>query len=249
MDELKNSGLRGPWAQSELECSIGATEDRPTALMIQAQQEFNLFQSKRPNAYDGQLAGLRGAWRGEAGLRLDLVPVSFSWYLATRDQELKIDWPRADPIGTTTIVRTSDDHVLISKRSLEVDQNPGGLYFVGGFAEFTTEGQVDLFANACREVAEETGLQIQQIVAATRLLGLEYDPEFPHPEAFFEMRLAIAADALVAALQSFKHEEIANFSVVRGPEFLSITTADAPLTWSFKTGRRLFAELAATMGA
>jgi 8-oxo-dGTP pyrophosphatase MutT (NUDIX family) len=232
-------------AQDGLICSVAAAEDMPELLKIESKKKFEQFRLKHADAYDGQLAGLRKVERGAGGLALGFVPVSFSWYLATRDLQLRPDWPRADPMGTTSIVRSSDGHVLVSVRSLLADQNPGALYFVGGFVEISPDGQVDVFGNALREVAEETGLDVRGVVAATRLIGIDYDPEFPHPEAFFEIRLTLSAQATLAHLRSFQHEEVARFSVVSYFEFLSLGAADAPLTWSFRTGRQFLTSIEA----
>ena len=112
-----------------------AAEAGRRALDAEAKRLFADFQHKRPGAYDGTLAGLRKI-SGRHTLHLEIAPVSFSWYLATREPSITPGWSRADPLGTTSLITTPDRHVLVSVRSLMADQNPGGLYFIGGFAEF-----------------------------------------------------------------------------------------------------------------
>ncbi|MGO7800576.1 NUDIX hydrolase, partial [Rhizobium ruizarguesonis] len=60
------------------------------------------------------------------------------------------------PLGMTAVVLKAADSVIVKKRSIEADQNPGGLYIIGGYAE-TGKGfdTVNLFPEIARDIAEE----------------------------------------------------------------------------------------------
>ena len=180
----------------------------------------------------------QGLEQTKTGVSLHIAKASFSWYLATRNANTSKPWPRANPIGTTSIVLSSDLNVVASLRSLKADQNPGALYYLGGFAEFSDDGTFDLFDNAEREVVEEIGLADEITSRSNTLIGLDYDQMFPHPEAFFLTRLNLSSKDLRAHLSSFKHEEAERFELYSLEVFLKLTNEAHPLTWSFETGRR-----------
>lgn len=234
--------ISGRWSQHQVINSVQSAQSIPADLHARANALFQQFQASRPGAYDGHLVGLQQLQTDRDQLTICGAPVLFSEYLATRDPHHSPEWPRANPIGTTSMLMTSDGDILVSVRSLQVEQNPGGLYFVGGFTEFAADGSFDLFANAEREVEEETGLKLPQAIADTTLIGIDYDDIFPHPEAFFLVQLTLSSAELAAHLRHHKHEEAEKFELLSQADFFAIQPADRLLTWSFQTGRQLLAE-------
>jgi 8-oxo-dGTP pyrophosphatase MutT (NUDIX family) len=100
----------------------------------------------------------------------------------------------ANPLGTSVVAVTADEHVLVARRPLDSDINPGRWFLVGGFLEpsdLTDGGGV--FGGAEREVREELGLDAQD-VSGTRCTGLVYDEVVLHPELCFTTSLGLDLD-------------------------------------------------------
>jgi hypothetical protein len=122
-------------------------------------------------------------------LSIEVSQTRFSQYIATRAPsftERFSEAERADPLGMTAVIRTRDHQYVIGVRSEAADQNPGHLYFIGGFPESTSAPSTgfDLAGELRREIREETGIGSDSI-RSSRLIGIAYDPEYCHPELFF----------------------------------------------------------------
>jgi len=234
--------IKGNWRSEQVVNLTQSTPPRPLDMQDKANQLFKSFSICRENAYDGKLVGLCNITTAGDRLLLTGTPVRFSEYLATRNPHHPASWPRANPVGTTAILITQDNYILTSVRSLNAEQNPGGLYFVGGFSEYDAQDNFDLFTNARRETEEETGLQLSDILSEITLCGIDYDSIYPHPEAFFIIRLTILSSDLQEHLQHHHHEEAERFELLSKASFLSLTESDRLLTWSFLTGRQLIAD-------
>ncbi|RWD63936.1 MAG: NUDIX hydrolase [Mesorhizobium sp.] len=198
--------------------------------------------NRRPEMFDGRLLRLKSIDVG-GQIEFRCEATNFSSYILSRNPSFTTRFPRserANPIGLTLLVATADDQVLVTQRSLQAEQNPGGLYFVGGFAEpLADDGAVDLFGEATRELVEEIAL-VEICRDQSLCIGLGYDPSFCHPELFFLVKTEIAADVVIAngARARDRHEATRIISVPMG-EFLggeATIYRNAPLTWSFKKG-------------
>lgn len=201
------------------------------------------FQQNRPNAFDGKLVRLRSFIATGDAASVTVQGTSFSAYISSRHPSFLENFPdseRADPLGLTVLLLSADDHLIITQRSLTAEQNPGGLYFVGGYAEPALQnGEIDLFAEACREVEEELGLANAD-PAKSRLIGLAYDPVYCHPELFFIVKSQATAEQILQAYNNAddRHEAhrvfSAPFDVVLKDEIEEI--ASQPKTWSYIKG-------------
>lgn len=139
--------------------------------------------------FDGQLLRLEQIEGSAEELGLILSPIGYKEYLYTRSIDCNLK--RANPVGTCVIIITSDDYLLLTKRSNMTDLNPGKFWTAGGFldpkADFYPEGDFysdnPIFNCAIREVREEMGICL--IPENLFLISVLYDCEFPHPEVIF----------------------------------------------------------------
>ena len=131
---------------------------------------------KNSAAFDGALLRMADYRIEDGRLFVAANSTSFSAYVATRHPGFGDKYPheaRADPLGMTAIVLTADDGVIVTKRSLAADQNPGGLYLIGGYAEPAKDSDtVDLFQEVARDIAEEIAVS-DLIRSASLLIGLD----------------------------------------------------------------------------
>lgn len=198
---------------------------------------------KRPSAFDGTLLRLAGHHVEDNRLVLSGNRTTFSAYVATRSPEFSDDYSdaqRADPLGMTAMVSTRDNQLLVTKRSLSTDQNPGALYFIGGYAEPPERGNtVDIFSEAAREVMEEIAVS-DLSRSASFAIGIAYDPVFCHPEIFLlTVSPSTAAEILESAHNAADRNEAADLFALplldvideRGP------LATSPKTWSYVKAR------------
>lgn len=130
---------------------------------------------------------------------------------------------------------------MVTKRSLLADQNPGGLYLIGGYAEpGESDGPVDIFNEIAREVEEEIAVgDVSRSEAVA--IGLAYDPVFCHPELFLLMpSKSTAADILSGADAAPDRNEASELLVYSVDDVLDDIGPHkyAALTWSFIKARK-----------
>lgn len=118
--------VTGCWDKESVKSAFQPVEKLPVSLIKASSRLFGKFSAGRPESYDGCLFGLRSLSVEDSVLTVIGSPVRFSWYLATRSISYPEAWPMANPIGTTSILVTRDNNILISIRSLKAEQNPGG---------------------------------------------------------------------------------------------------------------------------
>lgn len=206
----------------------------------------------RPSAFDGALLRLDAHAVVDGALHLAFRRTAFSAYVATRDPGFAERHPghdRADPLGLTAIVLTADRHAIVTRRSLTAEQNPGALYFVGGYAEPPAPGApIDLFGEVAREIAEEIAV-IDLIRPASFAIGLAYDPVYCHPElSFVTVSGRAARDVLAGAALASDRDEAADIVAVPLADLLAgdATGGATPRTWSFLKARDFLARHLAT---
>lgn len=222
-----------------IECRLVGHFELSDAVEKTRNSIWQALRSKRPAAFDGAL--LRLADHRVENDRLILVAnrTSYSAYVATRHPEFRDEHPhaeRADPLGMTAVVLTADDCAIVTRRSLDADQNPGGLYFVGGYAQPTGgSDSVDLFDDAAREIAEEIAVS-DLSRSESYAIGLAYDPVFRHPELFMlTVSRSTATDVLAGARDAPDRNEAAQLFAHPLVDILDKEgpLANAPKTWSF----------------
>lgn len=85
------------------------------------------------------------------------------------NQEIRQNCPDMVPqlLSVTALLETSDNYLVLNKRSQAVFQYPGWISGLGGPVEaddVNERGEIDPFVAAIREISEETGIDGQQVV-------------------------------------------------------------------------------------
>jgi len=134
--------------------------------------------------------------RADGTLHLTLGDTGYKEYVTTRVPEFYMGRERQElgnALSVCSVVETSDGYILLDKRR-GVDVYVGRYHVIGGFFErdrdSTGDAQPDPFGAMCREIREETGIQVADI-AEQYCLGLVYDLATPHAELCFLTRLHI----------------------------------------------------------
>ncbi|MBL0371002.1 NUDIX hydrolase [Rhizobium sp. KVB221] len=227
----------------QIECRLSGDFHLHAAVEEIRKSNWEVLRTNRPSAFDGVLLRMASHQLEGGRLTLSTSRTSFSAYMATRHPEFYVEntkAARADPLGLTAIVLTADDHVIVTKRSLTADQNPGGLYFVGGYAwPGASDGLVDLFNEAAREIEEEIAV-VDIARFASFAIGLAYDPVFCHPELFLLMpSKSTAANILTAAEHAPDRNEASQLLAYPITDILDENgpLVSMPKTWSFIKAR------------
>lgn len=230
-----------------IDCRIDGDFRLSAPMEVMRQAMWRSAIAARPSAFDGALLRLERHHVADGRLRLGVSRTSFSAYVATRDPDFTDHHPgheRADSLGMTAIVLTADRYAIVTRRSLSADQNPGALYFVGGYAEPPERGDaVDLFGEIAREVVEEVAVT-DLIRQASFAIGMAYDPVYCHPEiSFLTISRSTARDILDRASRAPDRAEAASVVAMPLAELLAdgCATTDTPQTWSYLKTRAFLA--------
>lgn len=237
----------GLLSREQVHAVLRGTASLSEAATDMVKQDWKALVAQKPQVFDGPMCSVINLERDGQSLRMDLVRSRYSHYTATRTPNLPEGLREADrcnPLGLTALLLTSDGLIVASLRSQHVDQNPGALYFTGGYAEpGETDGEVDLFAEIAREVVEELGVTLDQ--SKLRLMSVEFDPEWIHPEAFFLAETALSFEQIeMSAKAAADRREINQLIAVPMPSNRHDEPQgiSSPLTWSFRTGWTLLCE-------
>ncbi|CDM61018.1 MULTISPECIES: hypothetical protein [Rhizobium] len=227
----------------QIECRVFGNFQLSEAVEETRKANWEALLIKNSAAFDGALLRMADHRIEDGRLIVGANSTSFSAYVATRHPRFGDRHPhaaRADPLGMTAVVLTADDGVIVTKRSLSADQNPGGLYLIGGYAEpGKGSDTVDLFQEVAREIAEEIAVS-DLTRSASFAIGLAYDPVFCHPELFLlTVSKTSAADILKGAQNAPDRNEAAQLLAYPLRDVLDEggPLANAPKTWSFVKAR------------
>src|SRR5437588_11583941 len=130
----------GTWSCDQVKCCY-QLEGRESKVADAAYvgEFWKSYQARYPSAFNGAMLGLveiKGYDTNE--LQLLVKRTSYAEYVATRDPSFQVTHPqveRANPLGITVAALSSDDMIVITRRSVNAEQNPGMPYFIGGYAE------------------------------------------------------------------------------------------------------------------
>src|SRR6266487_2949346 len=135
--------------------------------------------------------------KDDGTLHLVLGDTGYKEYVTTRVPEFAQGRKREDlgnALSVCSVVETSDGYILLDKRQ-GVDVYVGRYHVIGGFFERdrdnTGSKQPDPFGAICREIREETGIQLPDI-REQYCLGVVYDVATPHGEMCFLTQLNIS---------------------------------------------------------
>ncbi len=194
-----------------------------------------------PDAFDGEMLGVV-SYREDCGLHLIVRITSYAEYIATRDPGFAASHPqlrRANPLGVTILLKTADQMVIASRRSLTAEQNPGLLYFIGGYAHprDVLDASSDFsLQTIIRESAEELAVN----VSSALVLGIATDPQYCHPELFAVASVSESTHEVNKKWQSaVDRSEAAELVFLPLQELLLSACNFYDITWSFETGLHL----------
>lgn len=138
--------------------------------------------------FDGPLARLDG-WdlRGNY-LHISLRRTSYKVFVGTnlRDPGLPAN-KRADPVGNSVLIVTSDNKIILGRRSETVYGHPGWIHCLGGHIEPERDAvgmKIDTFASMAAEIVEELDIEREDI-SEIICLGLIINKESKQPEQIF----------------------------------------------------------------
>lgn len=239
-----------PLSNMDLSFDLVEPYTLPNELESYREQVWGSLVKDNPKVFDGTMLGLDAILVFGSSARLRCHRTSYSAYVATRDPELSFSFPRlkrANPLGLTVIAISIDQRVLVSQRSEHADQNPGQLYFIGGYASFCDGAGLNSLIDDClRELHEEIGL-CGIARSSCSILGIAFDPIHCHPEITIVVRFDQTFDEMVSNLNTAvdRHESLRVFGlplndVVRG--ILPMDVASIVQTWSFKTSTAFLAQ-------
>ena len=155
--------------------------------------------------YNGQLVKLvQSDVRGSV-LYLDLEKTCFRDFAATnlnasREKPSIAAEHRADALGVSGAVLTSDGFLAWGRRSERVYYHQGYLQAAGGMLEQDDRldhGRYDLFGCMARELSEELGMG-QEDLAAMTIIGLVRDKSILQPELLFDVEVNLSRKDLTA---------------------------------------------------
>jgi hypothetical protein len=227
-----------------IDCRVRGTFQLADEVEAARAASWQALRARNAGVFDGAL--MRMESHDISGGRLSILGsrTSYSAYVTTRHAGFHDEHPdaaRADPLGMTAVVLTADAQVIVTRRSLAAEQNPGGLYLIDGYAEpVQGSDRLDLTLEIAREIEEEIAVTDLDR-AGSFAIGLAYDPVFCHPELFFftvsksEAQVILdgaryapdrneAAQLLACPLRNVLAED--------GP------VRDAPMTWSFSKAKK-----------
>lgn len=238
LDSLQNFGWSPP-SITVTYCGVETISEHCQSLV---DAYWIQYLSKNPSSYDGDLLRLSAVEASSESINFFVNRTKFSRYVATRDATSPLAnlGYRAEPLGMTALVSTLDGRYLVTRRSLNADQNPGLFYCVGGYPEIkaNSDSPINLTTELLRETQEELGLRKSDI-SEVKLLGVVYDRKLFHPEAFFHIRVHYDSASLMASLNCFKSAELFNFRICSLDELLDLCKDRNRTTWSLSTATKL----------
>jgi 8-oxo-dGTP pyrophosphatase MutT (NUDIX family) len=188
---------RGIYRPDQLDITYDPSLRMPSNPTIQAwmdtlwEQKLALAREKKFPLFDAPLFRLIEAEaKSDGTLRLVLGDTGYKEYVTTRIPEFAQGRKREElgnALSVCSVVETSDGYILLDKRQ-GVDVYVGRYHVIGGFFErdrdSTNSKQPDPFGAICREIREETGIQLSDI-REQHCLGAVYDLATPHAEMCF----------------------------------------------------------------
>lgn len=193
---------RGLYRPDQLDITYDPSLRMHTSPAMQAwmdtlwQQKLDTAQKKAVPLFDSQLFRLVSiGTRADGSLHLVLGNTSYKEYVTTREPEFARGRARQElgnALSVCSVIETNDGYILLDKRQ-GVDVYEGRYHVIGGFFERDLDmatTRPDPFAAICREIREETGIQMADI-SEQYCLGVVYDLTTPHGEMCFLTRLNI----------------------------------------------------------
>jgi 8-oxo-dGTP pyrophosphatase MutT (NUDIX family) len=219
---------RGLYRPDQLDITYDPSLRMPTSPAIQAwmdtlwQQKLDTAQKKAVPLFDSQLFRLVSiGTRADGTLHLVLGNTSYKEYVTTREPEFargRVRQELGNALSVCSVVETNDGYILLDKRQ-GVDVYEGRYHVIGGFFERDLDmatTQPDPFAAICREIREETGIQLRDI-SEQYSLGVVYDLTTPHAEMCFLTRLNISLEEVYRRVPEEKEiQQLLSLYITKG---------------------------------
>lgn len=209
---------RGLWHPGQVSTAEVATTQRlPESVAREVEAEWTRETSIPGRLlFDGPMSRFELAQVTPDHFHLDLSRTSYKLFhiLHTRRQDLLGPGPfggsiAARPVGVSTLVLSSDGHILLGRRSDRVAYYPGRIHPFAGALE--PAEAADLFATLYRELNEELHLAPQEI-ADTALIGLVEDTRLRQPEVILTCHVSLTADDIRARLDPQEHDGVVSIA-------------------------------------
>lgn len=146
----------------------------PTDHSILHSQEINGFlesywQKHAGISRDESLVSYIGVWDSYGQLNIETGYTNYKDRIGTQSDEYAQLFPHENKtltIGTSCILKTSDDKIVLAQRLTPHPTKSGGLHVIGGFAhpEDVKDGNLNFEISLRREIKEETGVEIVENV-------------------------------------------------------------------------------------
>jgi 8-oxo-dGTP pyrophosphatase MutT (NUDIX family) len=167
--------------------------------------------------FDGPMCRLERMVRRAGRLVLEISPTSYKAFVGTNMAHGERP-PRADPIGLSVALESRDGRLLLGRRNRRVAYYPGHIHPFAGALEPAAE--VDVFAEARRELREELGLadgevwglELRQVVA---------DRKLRQPELIFLARCRLTAARVARRLDRTEHSALVALTRAQVPAALA----------------------------
>jgi hypothetical protein len=150
-------------------------------------------------------------WTGTASsLELALSRTSYRVFLGTNLHNAALAdryGPQvlANPVGLSTLIQSADDFLLLGRRSSSVAYYPNRIHPFAGALE--PADNVDVFAEARRELKEELAMGAEQI-DELRCIGVVEDRALRQPELIFVARSNLPRERIESKLDVTEHNSI-----------------------------------------
>ncbi len=168
------------------------------------------------------LKRFRVSSRGTLELRVGRT--SYKEYVGTRKPDVAEMYgfnQMADPLAVCSVIRTSDNKLLLGIRNSDgVESRAKKIHVVGGFVQprLFSFSVLDPFTAIIREIVEETGIKERNIIQI-HCLGLVYDCELSHPELIFEANVSLNSTVINGYVPN--HNEMKLIFIENSPKELA----------------------------
>ena len=151
--------------------------------------------------FDGPLCRLERMVVTPEHLHVELSEITYRWFFGTNGSHPQYE-PRANALGTSAALLSSDGWLVFGVRSQAVGLYPGRAHPFGGTLDPTASP--DLLDEMARELQEEIGLEAEDITEL-RCIGIGEDPLLRQPELLYLARTHCPRDELVKRLHGNEH--------------------------------------------
>ena len=246
---MNQSGIvvQGYWEPSQVVLDVQGSFVPSDNVRQHIQANWEEKVKKHPKIFNGSMVRIK-SFSASSQLILETELTDFAAYLATREpsfsQEFN-DQERANPLGMNIIPLTSDKKVIITRRSLTSEHNPGTLNFIGGYIDPDLKDKkspLSIETQVKRELEEELNIlptQVKKIV----IQGIGYDPYVCHYEMFTVAILNKSATEIEAdwsrGIDSTEANKVMFISLQELKERAVDNTLPFPPCWSFSIGTKL----------